>query len=110
VSADRVARVERACVELAGTGAPVTFTAVAARSGVGRATLYRDPTLRAIVEEHRSRAREALTLSGLATEIAQLRTSVEAVADRVRRHEEVLRRLDTRERPARRASDRRSAG
>lgn len=110
MSADYVARVERACVELTDTAEPVTFTAIAARSGVGRATLYRDPTLRAIVEEHRSRAREAHTLSGLATEIAQLRTSVEAVAERVRHHEEVLRRLDTEERPARRASGRGSAG
>jgi len=110
VSADHVARVERACFELTDTGEPVTFTAVAARSGVGRATLYRDPALRALVEEHRARAREAHTLSGLASEIAQLRTSVEAVAERVRHHEEVLRRLDTGKRPARRASGRGSAG
>lgn len=110
MSADHVARVERACVELTDTGRPVTFTAVAARSGVGRATLYRNPALRVLVEEHRARAREAHTLSGLATEIAQLRTSLEAVADRVRRHEEVLRHLDTRERPIRPASGRRSAG
>lgn len=104
MSADHVARVERACGELGEAGQPVTFTAVAVRAGVGRATLYRDPTLRALVEEHRSHARQALTLTGLATEIAQLRTSVEAVADRVRRHEEVLRGLAAREQPARRAS------
>ena len=110
MSADHVVRVERACAELIDAGAPVTFTAVATRSGVGRATLYRDPALRALVEEHRAHAREAHTLSGLATEIAQLRTSVDAVADRVRRHEEVLRRLDSRERPIRPAGDGRSAG
>ena len=110
MSVDHLARVERACVELADTGAAVTFTAVAARSGVGRATLYRHPTLRALIEEHRTRAREAHTLSGLVSEIARLRMSVEAVADRVRRHDELLRRLDTRERPARRISGGGSAG
>jgi len=110
MSADHVTRVERACAELTEAGMPVTFTAVAIRAHVGRATLYRDPTLRALVEERRSRAREALTLSGLATEIAQLRTSMEAVADRVRRHEEILRRLDSRERRARQTGGRGSAG
>jgi hypothetical protein len=41
-------RVERACTELHRDGQPVTFTAVAARTGLGRTTLYRDPTLRAV--------------------------------------------------------------
>ena len=90
---NRLARVEAACAELTDAGETVTFTAVAARAGVGRATLYRRPELRALVEEHRTRAREAHTLSGLAAEIRHLRTSLEAVADNVRRHEETLRRL-----------------
>jgi len=38
-------------------------------------------------------SREALTLSGLAVEVDQLRRGLEAVAARVRHHEEVLRRL-----------------
>ncbi|MQB02247.1 MAG: hypothetical protein GEU78_18725 [Actinobacteria bacterium] len=46
-----------------------------------------------MVEEHRTRARDAHTLSGLAAEIRHLRTGLEAVADKVRRHEETLRRL-----------------
>ncbi len=94
--ADLVGRVERACLELSAAGQEVTFGDVAARAGIGRATLYRRPELRALVEEHRLRSREALTLSGLAVEVDQLRRSVEAVAARVRHHEEVLRRLTRR--------------
>ncbi len=87
-------RVEQACTELLAAGAEITFDAVAARAGVGRATLYRRPELRALVEEHRLRSREALTLSGLAVEIDQLRTGLQALAGKVRRHEEALRRLE----------------
>jgi hypothetical protein len=86
-------RVEQACTDLAATGQPVTFTAVAAQAGIGRATLYRNPELRVLVDEHRARAREAHTLSGLATEVAQLRTGLEAVATTVRRHDQAIRRL-----------------
>ncbi|MPZ89943.1 MAG: TetR family transcriptional regulator, partial [Nitriliruptorales bacterium] len=50
---DALERVETACAELAETGAAVTFTAVAERARIGRATLYRRPELRALVEEHR---------------------------------------------------------
>ncbi len=89
-------RVERACAELLNAGQPVTFTAVAAHANIGRATLYRDPQLRALVDEHRTRQANARTLSGLATEIAHLRTALEALAGNVRRHEERLRRLERR--------------
>ena len=51
-----LARAEQACTDLAASGQPVTFTAVAARAGIGRATLYRDPALRAIIDEHRQQA------------------------------------------------------
>lgn len=94
--ADIVGRVERACLELSAAGREVTFGEVAARAGLGRATLYRRPELRALVEEHRLRSREALTLSSLAVEVDQLRRSLEAVAARVRHHEELLRRLTRR--------------
>lgn len=90
---NRLARVEAACTQLTQAGQPVTFNAVAGRAGIGRATLYRHPELRAIVEEHRARAREAHTLSGLAREIDDLRTALDAVASKVRRHDETLRRL-----------------
>lgn len=88
---DEIRRVERASAELTAAGQPVTFTAVAARSGLGRTTLYRRRDLRALVEEHRARTREANTLSGLTVQVDQLRQGVEALAAKVRRHEEILR-------------------
>jgi AcrR family transcriptional regulator len=93
MTTERRQRVEDACTELLLAGQPVTFDAVAARTGLGRATLYRNPDLRAVIEEHRTRGREAHTLTGLATEIAHLRIALDAVAANVRRHEEELRRL-----------------
>jgi hypothetical protein len=60
---------------------------------VARTTLYRNPTLRALIEEHRHRAAQAATLSGLADDVAALRTAVEAIAGRVRHHEEQLRHI-----------------
>jgi hypothetical protein len=93
MSEDLRQRVEQACTDLAAAAQPVTFTAVATQAGIGRATLYRNPELRALVEEYRARAREAHTLSGLASEVAQLRTGLEAVATTVRRHDQAIRRL-----------------
>jgi hypothetical protein len=95
---DPVVRVEAACAQLADTGAPVTFTAVAARAGIAKATIYRRPELRAIVEERRMGSREANTLSGLVVEIDHLRQGLEAVAAKVRRHEEEIRTLRRRNR------------
>ena len=90
---DRLARVEAACIKLAQDGHPITFDAVADCAEIGRATLYRRQELRAVVEEHRVRDREANTLSGLARDIDDLRTALDAVAGKVRRHEETLRGL-----------------
>ncbi len=89
----RLQRVQDACTELLTQGLPITFDQIAARTGLGRATLYRHPLLRATVEEHRNRGREALTFTDLANEIAHLRTALDAIATNVRRHEEELRRL-----------------
>lgn len=93
---DDVVAVERACQELAALGRPISFKDVAAHAGTSRATLYRRTDLRALVEEYRSRGREANTLSGLTVQVDQLRHSLEAVAAKVRRHEEILRRLERR--------------
>ncbi len=93
MSSNRTERVEQACRDLITTGEPITFDAVAEQAGIARATLYRHPELRALIEEHRQRAREALTLTGLTVQIDQLRHALEAVAANVRRHEEQLRRL-----------------
>ena len=91
---DRRQRVEDACAALLTAAQPVTFDEVANRAGLGRATLYRNPELRAVVEEHRARGREARTLTGLVAEIEHLRIALDALATKVRRHEEHLRRLD----------------
>jgi hypothetical protein len=89
-------RVERACAQLHHDGQAVTFTAVATRTGLGRTTLYRDPTIRAVIEEHRHRTATSGTLTGLTDEIATLRAALDALATRVRHHEEQLRRLASR--------------
>ncbi|MFG1710706.1 tyrosine-type recombinase/integrase [Nonomuraea sp. M3C6] len=94
VVTDQIAiRVERACQDLLAADCEVTFPAIAARTGIGKATLYRRPELRTLIEEHRQRGRDALTLTGLEVQIDQLRAALEAVATKVRRHEEDLRRL-----------------
>jgi AcrR family transcriptional regulator len=93
MSDDRLVRVEQACIELATAGDEITFDAVAARAGIGRATLYRRPELHAVVHEHRQRGHDALTLTGLAVQLDQLRQALEAVAGKVRHHEELLRKL-----------------
>jgi hypothetical protein len=82
------------CTELLRDGRPVTFTAVATGANISRTSLYRDPSLRAVVEEHRHRSHDPRSLSGVIAEVAHLRTVVEALAERVRRHEEQLRRLN----------------
>ncbi len=87
-------RVEHACAELARAGQPVTFTTIAARTGLARATLYRNPQIRAVIAGHRARQADARTLSGLTAEISHLRTALEAVAGNVRKHEERIRRLE----------------
>ncbi len=84
---------ERACADLIGNG-HAAFAAVALNTGVSRATLYRDETLRAVVEEHRQRSRDPSTLSGVLAEVRHLRTAVEVLSEKVRRHEEQLRRLE----------------
>lgn len=89
-------RVERACVELLRNGQAVTFTAVAARTGLGRTTLYRDSMLRGVIEENRHRAASSGTLTSLTDEIATLRAALDTLATSVGRYEEQLRKLTTR--------------
>jgi hypothetical protein len=91
---DEQARVEAACTELAAAGQSITFAQVAARAAISRTTLYRRADLRAVIDEHRAHGRDATTLTALTVQIDHLRRSLEAVADRVRRHEEQLRHLE----------------
>lgn len=93
-SPETLARAEDACTQLNAAGQPVTFTAVAAQAGISRASLYRDTALRALIDEHRHHAASARTLTGLADDITALRTALDAVASRVRRHEEQIRQLN----------------
>jgi hypothetical protein len=88
-----VNRVEQACAQIIEQDGTLTFAAVASRARTSKATLYRRAELRSIVEEHRSRNREAHTLTGLVVELDHLRQGLEAVAAKVRRHEEILRSL-----------------
>jgi hypothetical protein len=92
---DNLAAVETACRELTAASKPVTFTTIAQHTGISRTTLYRNPQLRAIIEEHRHHSHDPRTLTGITAEIGHLRTAVEALADRVRHQEERLRRLET---------------
>jgi hypothetical protein len=96
VNTDLVQRVERACQDLLAAGQPITFTDVSTRVGTGRATLYRRPELRSLIEEHRQHDRDPRTLTGLTTQIKQLHATLEALAAKVRRHEEQLRQLNQR--------------
>ena len=91
-----VAQVELACAAIIDEGVPLTFAEVAARAGTSKATLYRRAELRSIIEEHRHHDREAHTLTGLVVELDQLRQGLEAVAAKVRRHEEIIRSLQRR--------------
>src|SRR5216684_7071634 len=88
------AAVRDACAELTSTGTPVTFTAVAERTGISRTTLYRRPDLRELIEQHRGTTRNTLAPAYLGAQIDQLRHALEAVAANVRRHEEQLRTLN----------------
>ncbi|MDA8359400.1 MAG: DUF6262 family protein [Actinomycetota bacterium] len=103
-SMETLAKVERTCTELLQRGQPVTFTTVAATAGISRTSLYRDQTLRTVVEEHRMHSHDPRTMTGLASEVGHLRTAVEALAERVRHHEEQLRRLDSARRSNRKSS------
>jgi hypothetical protein len=85
------ARVEQACRDLTDAGEPVTFAAVVRRTGLARTTLYRNPTLRAVIDEHRHAG--TTTLAGITHDLATLQTAVETIAARVRHHEEQLRRI-----------------
>jgi hypothetical protein len=92
---NNLTNVEIACRELAGNNDPITFTAIADRTGISRTTLYRNPDLRAVIEDRRQHSNDPRTITSITTEIAHLRTGLEALADRVRHQEERLRRLET---------------
>jgi predicted DNA-binding transcriptional regulator AlpA len=83
--------VRSACAELLQAGERVTFPRVAERTGISRATLYRQRELRELIDEHRHPSGEPLTVTALAAQIDQLRDTLDALAAKVRHHEEQLR-------------------
>jgi hypothetical protein len=83
---------ERACADLARDGLPVTFSAVATRTGMARSTLYRNQALRSLVEHHR-RSQTDGTITALTDEIATLRGAIETLAEKVRSHDTQIRHL-----------------
>lgn len=92
---NNLSTVEAACTELATNDQPITFTAIANHTDISRTTLYRNPDLRAVIDEHRHHTTDPRTLTGLTTEITHLRTGLEALGHQIRQQEERLRRLET---------------
>jgi hypothetical protein len=93
MTSQRIQQVEQACARLAASSEPVTFAAIARSTAIPRVTLYRNPALRAIIDEHRARSAQATTLTGLAAQLASQQLALHALADKVRKHEEQLRKL-----------------
>lgn len=91
---DKASRVEQACLDLTDKQQTVTFTAIADAVELSRATLYRNPALRAIVEHHRQTAPTTNTLDRLNQDLDTLRIIVAELADRIRHHDEQIRRLN----------------
>ncbi len=60
-------------------------------TGLSRSTLYRNTALRAVVEHHKHAADGPIT--AITDDIATLRAAVSTLAERVRSHDEQLRRL-----------------
>jgi len=85
-------QIERACTELARDGQPITIAAVAEHAGISRSTIYRNPTLRAIIEHHQQAAPDG-SITAITDELATLRQAVQTLADTVRHHDTQLRRL-----------------
>lgn len=85
-------QIERACIDLARDGHPITVTAVADRAGISRSTIYRNTELRTIIE-HQQRTAPDDSIIAITDELATLRQTVQTLADTVRQHDTQLRRL-----------------
>lgn len=96
--------IRSACTELLRAGQRVTFAKIAERTGISRATLYRQRQLRELIDQHRHPTGDTLTLTTLAARLDQLQQTLEALAANVRRHDEDLRRLKRATPPARERS------
>ncbi len=88
-------RVEAALRQLTGQGARISITAVAAHAGIPRSSLYRNAAARDLIHRRIAETRPD-SEKNMALEILRLSTLVEALAARVRNHEERLRHLEGR--------------
>jgi hypothetical protein len=89
-STETLAKVERPCADLLQNGDEVSLTSGAALSGISRTSLYRGWTMHSVVAGDRTHSHDPRTIFGLASEGGHLRTAVEALAERVRHHDERL--------------------
>jgi hypothetical protein len=93
--AGNLAKVEEACTALRSQRKSITFTAIADATEISRTTLYRNPAIRAVIEEHHAQnIDDPRTITGLTSEIDHLRTAVQALAARNRNQEERIRQLE----------------
>lgn len=88
-------RIETALRELAGRGARISITAVAALAGIPRSSLYRNAEARELINQRIAETRLHAE-TNLAAEVHRLRILVETLAARVRNQEERLRQLEGR--------------
>jgi hypothetical protein len=91
-SQTQIARIKAACRELATTDAAITFTAVAATTGLARSTLYRNPDLRALINDFKHDTTDRT--EAITNEIDTLRAAVTVLAEQVRTHDKRLRSLE----------------
>ena len=79
-------QIERACAQIADNGEAIMFVAVAKFTGIARSTLYRNHTIRSVVEHHRRNAPDDAILV-LTDELTTLRATLETLATKVRHHD-----------------------
>lgn len=88
-------RIQTALRELTEQGHRISITAVAARAGIPRSSLYRNAQARELITQRIAETRLHAE-ANLASEVRRLRVQLEALAARVRTQEERLRRIEGR--------------
>jgi len=94
ISKEILTKVDQACTEIVALDRVVTFAEVARRAHVTRNSLYRNPELRQMVEGYRMNSKHSHTFIELSAQVEELQTMVDAVATKVRHHEEQIRHLN----------------
>lgn len=94
MSKETLAKVDQACAEIVALDQVVTFAEVSRRAKVTRNSLYRNPELRQMVEDYRTISKRSHTFIELSAQVEELRDLIDAVATKVRHHEEQIRHLN----------------